>query len=620
MADVYIASEPFSSIMLLRKKATWYSMNDGNWIDPNTWRSNKLDRKNVQYPQDGDDVFIFHNVTCNTAVNSTTTLNNLTITGKLIYGNSGVTITVNGELNCTGTIDQSVQSGGILIIRGYNTIISTYLSNSSSTIHYASFYGYTQPVYPITYQNLSLYSYTTDLSGSGSKTFNNTKYLGTDLVVNGNLSLGCILDSQGFNITVNGQTNTTLNKSTILSTTSILFVGQIITAGNNLLTVTGGAGIECRGGFNIADGGSFTASTSNLNFTTNNQTLIINAQGVVNCNSATITGAITISTSASNSNPFIINTTINGTVAGSTLNNNGIMQFNSTSNQMTTGVFNYMNTAGSTMVYNTGTYTLPYTTYEKLNLIGAGTYTFSSNMTINSDFVLRNGTIGSSIADLGSNNLSVGGTTSVSFFMLKKTGAGNLLFTGRFMTGGSGGGSFDFTGGNPTIEFRGGMQLINAGVTTLWGSGAISYTTNNQTVDSYNTSTTLNGNITIASGITVTALSTSIGVLTIAGVLNGATSTSTFINNGPVIYTNATAPMATGNFYCNQSTTGTFTYGASGNQDITPPNDPSLPGYYNLTLNGSGAKRLLANVSVKHTYTLTGPATLNSNGFALTNP
>jgi len=77
--------------------------------------------------------------------------------------------------------------------------------------------------------------------------------------------------------------------------------------------------------------------------------------------------------------------------------------------------------------------------------------------------------------------------------------------------------------------------------------------------------------------------------------------------------------MQTGMLYCNQAAN-TFEYVLAGNQDIQTPSDPTTPGYKNLTLDGSGAKTLLGNVSVKGTYTLTSPATLNTNGFALTNP
>lgn len=65
-----------------------------------------------------------------------------------------------------------------------------------------------------------------------------------------------------------------------------------------------------------------------------------------------------------------------------------------------------------------------------------------------------------------------------------------------------------------------------------------------------------------------------------------------------------------------EATLNSFFIYSSGTFTITDP----TPGYKNLTLATSGAKKLLGNVSVKGTYTLTGPATLNSNGFALTNP
>ncbi len=76
--------------------------------------------------------------------------------------------------------------------------------------------------------------------------------------------------------------------------------------------------------------------------------------------------------------------------------------------------------------------------------------------------------------------------------------------------------------------------------------------------------------------------------------------------------------MVTGKLYCNQAIN-TFIYDLASDQDMIVPSDPT-PGYKNLILNGSGAKKLLGNISVKGVYTLTSPATLNSNGFTLTNP
>ena len=108
------------------------------------------------------------------------------------------------------------------------------------------------------------------------------------------------------------------------------------------------------------------------------------------------------------------------------------------------------------------------------------------------------------------------------------------------------------------------------------------------------------------------------------GVINGTTANSILDNRTThsigTRYFNEIAPMMTGKLYCNQVAGNRWRYSRSGNQDIKAPDDPTNPGYQNLVLEGSGAKRLLGNVSVKGTYTLTAPATVNTNGFALTNP
>jgi hypothetical protein len=125
-------------------------------------------------------------------------------------------------------------------------------------------------------------------------------------------------------------------------------------------------------------------------------------------------------------------------------------------------------------------------------------------------------------------------------------------------------------------------------------------------------------NLEVSNSRTNTGLNSTTGGIQTTGTINGADGTAIFDNRSVCNYQNATAPMVTGKLYCNQATN-TFIYGFGGNQDITVPSDPT-PGYQNLTLNGSGIKRLFGNVSVKSVYTLTSPATLNSNGFGLTNP
>jgi hypothetical protein len=128
----------------------------------------------------------------------------------------------------------------------------------------------------------------------------------------------------------------------------------------------------------------------------------------------------------------------------------------------------------------------------------------------------------------------------------------------------------------------------------------------------------------LVSGIQLTIQGDPTKIIVFENVVNGTNSSSILRQTGSRIeYKSAAAPMSTGKLYANQSTvwgTGTFIYSRLGNQDIKTPEDPTNPGYQNLTLSGSGAKRLLGNVSVKGTYTLTAPATLDLNGFTLTNP
>lgn len=69
--------------------------------------------------------------------------------------------------------------------------------------------------------------------------------------------------------------------------------------------------------------------------------------------------------------------------------------------------------------------------------------------------------------------------------------------------------------------------------------------------------------------------------------------------------------MQTGVLICTDPAT--FEYGSL-NQDIYPMT------YYNLSLEGCGTKKLPGNVNVANTYTITSPATLDTNGYALTNP
>ena len=573
---------------MLRRTNTWYSVCDGNWNDANTWISNGLDKKKHISPQPGDNVYINHNVICNVTI----TVNNLYVSGTLLFDSNPNTLTVNGDLQASGTVDQSA-GANTLVLNGVNNSAVSYIPGASSTVWYSS--KMAQSIMPFNYFNLIL---------AGGP--NSIKIQQADLTISGTLTFNSSLNTNNYNLSILGTTTSvnltnspTNTQGTIYSNSNILFVGLVTKAASQDITIIGTASVELRGGIT---GSIVFWNNCYVNFTTNSQSLNIS----INCANLTITGNITVTVLADNQvMPAGI---INGTTAGSTLTNNGYVQQSSSTVPMTTGVFNYRNASNSTIAYNfNGDYALPYTTYENLIIAGTGIKSAGGNLTLNYSLTCTGR------LELGNYSLSVGTTTSLkgSAGYITKSGGGSVLFGGLFNNT-TGSALTAFTG-NPSVEFRGGINVQSA--TPNFGTATLNFTTNNQTIY---LGDGLNNNILIADGITLTNLS--LGFTTVfGGVINGASVTSIFDNRSPCVYTNSTAPMVTGKLYCNQATN-TFTYGLAGNQDITVPSDPVSPGYKNLTLNGSGAKKLLGNVSVKGTYTLTPPATLNSNGFSLTNP
>src|ERR1700744_6058435 len=115
--EIAVSTSP-AHVMMTRKKNTWYSVNDGNWSDPNTWISNALDKRIVIMPRPGDDVYINHTVTLDSQIGTVLTysVNNLYIAGKLLFpsGNT-MTLSVNGDLQVSGTLDMSGGSRGHII-------------------------------------------------------------------------------------------------------------------------------------------------------------------------------------------------------------------------------------------------------------------------------------------------------------------------------------------------------------------------------------------------------------------------------------------------------------------------------------------------------------------------
>jgi hypothetical protein len=593
-----LATNPAQNhVMLRRRKNVWYSIHDGNWSDPNTWISNALDRHLITMPQMGDDVYINHTVTCDV----TATVNNLYGNGYLSLS-TGKILTINGSIQITGTVDQTATTTN-LILNGYSNLIVNYTASTTGTITYNGLL--TQNVMPLPYGSL-----TTSNSGG--------KLLTANTSLSGKLTVSSNLECSTFDLTVNGITNIENANTGLFSKNgagNLLFIGKFsadLSTGFATINFSGNPNVEFRGGLS-AQCFSFNTGTGTFTFSTNNQSLTLTS-GVTWVAPILIRGAITLSTNNSVNVP--IPTVINGDNASSTLNNQTGLYLSSSTLPMATGIFNYMIGSSSVILgyVMNGTFTLPYTTYAGLYIGGTGVKTLGGNTTVQVLNVNTN-------LECSTFNLTVNGTTSISNGdngVFSKSGAGSLLFVGQFSANSSVGYStIDWTGGNPSIEFRGGLLVESFSFKS--GTGTFTFSTNNQTISVTGLGGSGNWSAPILVSGSITLTNTSSSLFICSGALNGDNASSIFDNRGTINYQNATAPMVTGKLYCNQAAN-TFIYGMAGNQDIQPPSDPSTPGYKNLTLQGSGAKKLLGNVSVKGTYTLTGPATLNSNGFALTNP
>ncbi len=577
-------------ISMFRKFNTWYSVKDGNWNDPTIWISNGKKKNNS--PQPGDDVYISNTIT----MDSNIVVKNMYITGKLQgVSTSAFNITINGNIHVNGVLDLSLQFNN-LILKGYSNIIpyANFNAGNFSTVTYSGVFS--QDILNLPYRNLTT-------NGAGKK------FQRSNLTILGNFNQQSDYEVGAYDLTVTG--------TSILGTVgsfaftksgsgNLLFIGDADFEGTADFSA-GNPAIEFRGGIQIHTF-SFTSGSGVVSFTTNNQALNASAQLGGAWNSPiSIVGNITVTVQGA----FTTNSTINGTVSGSTLNNDGALNLKNSTAPMLTGVFNYMHDANSTLglLYD-GSYTLPYSTYANLVLDGIGTKKLLANTVVNKNLT-TNSDFGASYFDTNGYNLNVKGTYSNGGGFIASAYS-SLLFEGLVsLSNGTAVLGADLRTGNPDIEFRGGLY-IHANY-TYTGTGVWKFTTNNQTFDmNVNNGGAISCNMLIDAIVLTWINGFALAVCYINGTINGTGVSSTLINKGILGITNAQQPMQTGVLNAS-GFTNTFIYSGAA-QDVTPGT------YKNLTLNGSGAKKLLDNVSVLNTYILTSPATLNNNGFTLTNP
>ena len=525
-------------------------------------------------------------------------------------------------------------------------------TTNANTIQYNGNYSATIPSYFTTFSSLTIggtgtktTSVATTVNASVSIITNGNLTLGGNLIINGNLSLqtnvAAILECSTYNLTVNGTTTTgNANASNYIGKNgagNILFVG-LVTLGNSGtgFNFSGNPNVEFRGGIistNQDNGVTPNTGTGQWKFSTNNQTYSIGGSTIANINASILIDGITLTITQTYANGSMnINNSIDGTNASSSLvlfSTSGIIQtlvFTNISYYIPMATFGTFDSTGGGVTYAfNGNITLPHLTYGALNIGGTGTKTLGGNTTVtrNLGFTANTGTL-----ECSTYNLTVNGTTTINKGnTLNKNGAGNILFVGLVTV------STDLSlpstlnlSGNPTVEVRGGMAIINGGSYITSGTGTWTFSTNNQNIQT-NSAITFNGNV-LVSGAIVLTTTPSVGftsTITIKGTLNGDNSSSIFrvgastVTPFAINYQNATQPMATG-ILDTSTNANTWIYGLN-NQNIKGGASTSAKQVYsNLTLNGTGTKTLQGYVSVLNTYTLTAPATLALNGYTLTNP
>ncbi len=604
-----------------RRKNIWYSIGSGNWTDPNIWMSNALSiRSNYNYPgqraaapifpEVGDDVFINHSVT----VNVTTIVNNLYVSGSLLFDATVRNLTINGDLQAVGTVNLTGNNHNLILL-GVNNYVANFISGTQSNVYYAR--NGDQSIMPVSHRNVLFQGIGTKSIKSGYTITGNMQVnngyvlLESDLLTSGTLiCFGGTLDLSSYNSTITGATTCTAGSSIIKgsSTGLVKWIGRY-TGTSCTYNLTGNPDVEYRNGWTLNSMTLFYTGTGNWNCTTNNQTIILSGPNVnYNCN-INVVGAVTVTLNASSTSPYssahVFYGVLNGTVAGSTFMHAGTLTFGNSTLPMAIGVFNHTSNANFIGYSFAGNFALPYTNYSSLYVEGSGIKSLSGN-TIIADKIELGGSV--TELDAAGYTLSVGGVLT-NRKLFKQSGSGSLVFTGNVTIPAGTNGKISFIG-NPNVEFKNGVTGLGIAADFVSGTGAFTFSTNNQawaggTSDHFAT-WLISGAITVQySG----------GILNLSAGLNGNNAASKFDNRGILLIQFASEPMSTGILEAN-IVANTVKYSMNSNQDVKGGT------YRTLEFTGSGVKTLQGNVIVNTTaggsWSITGAATINYNGFTIT--
>lgn len=398
-----------------------------------------------------------------------------------------------------------------------------------------------------------------------------------------------------YNFTVMGSSLAAMgniNKSS--GTGSVLLVGKVTTNGGKFFgSITGNPTIEMRGGFesNVSASYNIIFNSGNdftIKCTTNNQTFTIGYTNSLFCTNL-IADGVTVTINDTNTQPHSYSSALNnqyvqglmikgqldGTNASSAIIINtigrqapllnpgkpmstaGTLQINNADGNKNAGFINC--NYGSLAVDPYWGYTFDYVYFsaQASNATVSPVITVTQAMTVNKELDIR----GRAKVDLGTNNLTVLGTTNIDqssngvvFCTLTGSTGGFWLFVG-LCTINKGG--IMLTNQAVNIEFRGGVDCndttINGGFTYDLGNGTVKFTTNNQTFNVGGLKASVS-NILVDRGITLTLLSnnvqsvsnSSVGWLLLAGSMEGVDGSATIINKGFISWRSTALPMNTG--------------------------------------------------------------------------
>ncbi|MFQ3575400.1 MAG: hypothetical protein SNJ77_03090, partial [Cytophagales bacterium] len=649
--SLIIVTTSFVPLLTAQTLGDFRSRQTGNWNAFSTWQ-----RFNGTVWQDavsgqtpgvvaGANVLIRdgHDVTLN--VTPTNSIGDLTIgeglTGSLTTDNANRTLNVGGALlvnvGATYNINRT-----ILTVSGATTISGTLsdASNDGSQTFNGTFTVNSGGSYSTV--NTSVHRFGGNIVNNG--TLNKT---GTGAIIFQNAGVKTITGSQPItlagDITINSDVEVVNNLAALLQINNNLnaqSATSIFTQGASSSTNYNGGNAPMNAGvFNAnATGNTFRYTGNNdqsvRGATYNN--LVISGNLTATRNKTAngpiiVNGFLTITNSGTNVNNFNIagqDLTVNGNTfieSGGQLsdnNNAGINTFSGTLTINSGGTLTTGNTSAFVFgsdVLNNGTFTKSGTGSVTINgnrtfTNNNGTFVINGAVTTNNSLTLNGSNPFSStggeinVADnlnvntnltIGSGGLTVNGITNVNAVLSDNDNGGTNSFLGNLNINSGG----TLTTGN-TSPFVFGGNILNDGVFTKTGTGAITFVNPGVKTISGSQSFTISGIITINSGVEV--INNLSALLQFNNSINGVDGTSVFTmgENTIVNYQPMTSPMSTVGVFNASAPGNTFRY--SGN------NDQNIKGtvYYNLelagTLTGSRTKTLFGDVIVNNNYVAQG--------------